>query len=123
MNNNVRTQYLNRVELAGFVGSARRTEVQGRTLVSFTVATNFARVIRGERIVETTWWNVSAWEGKGVPQDVVNGIAKGAKIHLIGRLRNNSYTGADGVVRTAGEVLASTVELLDRESLMAYQTS
>jgi single-stranded DNA-binding protein len=35
---------------------------------------------------------------------------EGSPVHVIGRLRIQKYTGADGVERQAGEIVASKVE-------------
>ena len=66
----------------------------------------------GEPVIETTWHNVTAWEGnKGIPS--LDIICKGFPVYVAGRLRSQKYTANDGTERTSMEVIASTVEPVD----------
>lgn len=106
-------EQLNRIEIRGNVGNVNILTVGDARVAHFSVATNFAYKGRnGEPNIETTWHNVTAWEGnKGiVPLD---SIQKGFPVYVIGRLRSQKYTSSDGVERTSMEVIANTVELVD----------
>ena len=63
-------------------------------------------------MVETTWHRIVIWQGEGCPDLGI--IQKGAKLHVLGRLRMQKYTGADGIERETIEVKASRVELVKR---------
>ena len=57
-------EQLNRVELRGVVGSVRLQKIGNTQVANFTVATSLAYKDRsGSPIIETTWHNVTAWEG------------------------------------------------------------
>ncbi|HIR73209.1 MAG TPA: single-stranded DNA-binding protein [Candidatus Coprenecus pullicola] len=104
---------LNRIELRGNVGQdARINRVGDNTVVRFNMATNETYKDRsGNLKEETTWHSVSAWNGKGMPD--FNNIRKGVCVHVIGRLRQNRYTTAEGEERSFYEVLASRLVIED----------
>jgi len=109
-------EQLNRVELVGYVGSVRITPVSCINSARFTVATNLMyRNKASETIVETTWFNVQAWEAEKTP---FKGLEKGAKVHVVGRLRNVKYIDAEGQERTSFEIIASSIEILDPETIL-----
>ena len=84
-------EQLNRVELLGSVGSIRIQRISGANVANFTLATNLAyRDKDGCAIIETTWHNVTAWEGKDIQN--LDRIAKGSKVHLTGRIRCQRFT-------------------------------
>lgn len=106
-------EQLNRLEIRGNVGSVNILNVGDTRVAHFSVATNFAYKGRnGEPVIETTWHNVTAWEGnKGIPPLEV--IAKGTPVYVVGRLRSQKYTASDGTEKTITEVLANTVETVE----------
>ena len=106
-------EQLNRLEIRGNVGNVNILKVGETRVAHFSVATNFAYKGRnGEPVMETTWHNVTAWEGnKGVPS--LDIIAKGFPIYVVGRLRSQKYPANDGTEKTSMEVIASTVEPVD----------
>ena len=88
-------EQLNRIDLRGVVGKA-----QIRTV--------------GERVMETEWHNVVAWEG-GMITDL-SFINKGAKLFVTGRMTYRKWTGNDGQDHYDSEVIAAKVEPIN-ESL------
>lgn len=109
-------EQLNRIELRGNVGNVRISEVGESTVAKFSLATNF--MYRGkdnEAVVETTWHNIVAWSGKGMP--AFSSIVKGAPVYVSGRLRSSRFTGSDGTEKTVYEVIAAKVEILDSREL------
>ncbi len=65
-------EQLNKVELRGIVGSVRVQSVADTKVANFSVATNNAfKSQAGAIVIETTWHNVVAWEGRdSVPKNV-----------------------------------------------------
>ena len=105
-------EQLNRIELRGNVGNIRISEVGESKVARFSVATNF--IYKGkdnEGVVETTWHNVVAWSGKGMPD--FTAITKGAPVYVTGRIRTSRFTGSDGTEKTVYEVVASKIEVPD----------
>ena len=48
-------------------------------------------------------------------------IEKGGKVSVWGRLRSQRYTDSDGVERTAYEVLAKKIQLIEDDELLQYE--
>lgn len=113
-------EQLNRVELRGIVGSARISEIGGSRVAHITLATS--RIFRdrsGGAVIETTWHNVTAWEGPNCC--CLDLIERGSRIHLTGRLRVQRYTGADGEQRSVTEIMAERMELIGGDEPLKCQ--
>ena len=102
---------LNRIELRGNVGhDARVVKVGDNTVARFNIATNETYKDRsGVLKEETTWHSVTAWNGRGMPD--FTAIRKGVCVPVVGRVRQNRYTTADGEEKAFYEVLASRVSI------------
>lgn len=105
------TRSINRIELRGNVGQEPKiNEVGESTVIKFTVATTEIYKDRtGTLKEETTWHNVVAWAGKGMPD--FHQIHKGTFVSVTGRVRNTRYTNADGEERPYTDVLASRLSI------------
>lgn len=113
-------EQLNRIELRGNVGSVRLQNYEGGRVARINVATNVAYKDReGTPVIETTWHNVTAWEGKGI-QDLDH-IDKGAKVYVQGRLRMQKFVGSDGIEHSVTDILANRVVLLEGEEPLQYE--
>lgn len=113
-------EQINKIELRGTVGFVRSQTINGRTVVRISVATNYVYKDRaGEPVIETTWHNVSAWEGKGT-QDILR-IEKGSKVQVTGRLRGQRYTDSEGVDRYSYEVVAYTLNIIEDQTPLQYE--
>ena len=106
-------EQLNRIEIRGNVGNVNILRVGNTRVAHFSVATNFAyKDKNGEPVIETTWHNVTAWEGnKGIP--ALECICKGFPVFVTGRLRTQKYISGDGTERISYDVIANTVEPVD----------
>ena len=113
-------EQLNKIEIKGTVGFVRLQTALGKQVIHLSVATNYVYKGRnGDPVLETTWHNVTAWEGKGMPD--FSKIQKGAKIHAIGRLRGQRYCDQDGIERYSYEVVASQLYTLDDAAPLQYE--
>ncbi len=109
------TRSINKVILLGHLGRdpAPHTTPGGRLVVNFTVATNRARRdTTGERSEETEWFRVAVWDQ--LAQTAEQYLRKGARVYLEGRLQTRRYRDKDNVERTAVEIVAHDLVLLDR---------
>ena len=113
-------EQLNRLEIRGNVGNVNILKVGETRVAHFSVATNFAYKGRnGEPVIETTWHNVTAWEGvNGISS--LDAIQKGFPVYVVGRLRSQKYTSGDGIERTSLEVIANSVESIDENISAQY---
>ncbi len=85
----------------------------GKAVTKFSLAVN--RRMRdaesGERRDETTWFNIVAWDR--LAETCNSYLHKGSKAYIEGRMTSRKYTDKEGVERTAWEVTASEMEMLD----------
>ena len=113
-------EQLNKVELKGIVGNVRIQTYDDNKMARIGLATNFAYKDReGTAVIDTSWHNVIAWEGRNI-QDL-DKIGKGTKLHVLGRIRYQNYTGVDGIDRTGTDILASQIKIIDDPSQMSYE--
>ena len=106
-------EHLNQIELRGIIGSVYVKDFVNAKVANFSVATDYCYTAQdGTRVIECTWHHVVAWEGKQIQNLSV--LKKGSPVHIIGRLRIQRYTGADGCDRTSYEILASAVDLVEK---------
>ena len=102
---------INRVEIRGRVGTVRICPLKDATAASFSVMTEYLqKTHEGRYVVESTWHNVTALQGDGV---VIDGLSRGALVHLQGRLRQCRYTAAGGTERIFTEIMASSLEVIE----------
>ena len=109
-------EQLNRIELRGIVGNVRLQRFEENSVANLTMCTNYAYKDReGLAVIEETWHNVVVWKGRDMPDP--EKITKGSRVHVVGRIRNRAFTGADGTERYICEVVASHLQILEDETL------
>ena len=105
-------EQLNRIELRGNVGNIRVSNVGGNQVARLSLATNYMYKAKdGEAVVETTWHNIVAWSGKGMPE--FSAISKGRPLYVCGRLKIYRYTGNDGIEKQIYEVIANRMSVVE----------
>jgi single-strand DNA-binding protein len=106
---------MNKIMLIGNLGKDPDMSYtpSGKAITKFSLAVN--RRTRdaesGERREETTWFNIVAWDR--LAETCNSYLHKGSKVFIEGRMTSRKYTDKDGVERTAWEVTASDMEMLD----------
>ena len=104
-------EHINRIELQGIVGTVRTNEHNGSKVANFTMITDFLYKTReGNAVNESMWHNIVAWNGRDMPD--LDLIVKGTAVHVVGRLRINKYTSAEGTEKQFYEVMANKVQIL-----------
>jgi single-strand DNA-binding protein len=106
---------LNKIMLIGNLGRdpERSYTPSGtvRTRFSLAVSRQWTDKASGEHRQETQWFEGVAWDRLA---EVVNQYAhKGSRLYVEGRMTSRKYTDKDHVERTAWEVVADGVQLLD----------
>ncbi len=87
----------------------------GRAVTKFSVAVSRRfKDAAGERQEETTWFNITAWERLG--ETCNQYLHKGSKVMIEGRMASHDYTDKDGVKRTAWDLIATDMEMLDSKA-------
>ena len=104
-------EFLNKIELRGIVGMSSLTRVGDSQVCRFSLVTEYSYKDRGNNpVVDVTWFNVTAWEGKNMPEP--REISKGVIVQVAGRVRTFRFTSADGTERSGWEILARRVTIL-----------
>lgn len=85
---------------------------EGTILTRLSIAQN--RYMGADKEQATDYFNVTVW-GK-LAENCVQWLKKGSKVLVSGRLQNRSYEANDGSKRYVTDIVASSVEFLDRVS-------
>ena len=103
----------NKVTLIGNLGKDPEVkEIDGdRKVAKFPMATTETyKNDKGEKISETTWHNVVAWNGlAGIAERY---LAKGREVAVEGRICNRSYEDKEGMKKYITEIILSQIQLL-----------
>ena len=103
---------INKIELQGRVGTIRTNIVGNTKVANFSMATDYLYKGRdGSAMSETTWHNVVAWAGKGMPE--LDTISRGTALNVSGRLRTSRYTSEDGSEKIFYEVVAYRINIIE----------
>jgi single-strand DNA-binding protein len=107
-------EHINRIELQGRVGTIRTNIVGDNMVANFSLVTEYLYKTRdGGAANETTWHQVTAWEGRDMPD--LSTITRGTPVNVTGRLRTFKYTNAEGVEKQLHEVIAYKIRILSEE--------
>jgi single-strand DNA-binding protein len=107
---------VNKVILVGNVG--KDPEIRhldsNVSVATFSLATSEVYNNKaGERVTQTEWHNIVCWRNLATLAEKY--IKKGSQIYVEGRIRSRTYDANDGTKRTAYEINADEVRLLDRK--------
>ncbi|HEY5470483.1 MAG TPA: single-stranded DNA-binding protein [Bacteroidales bacterium] len=103
----------NRVTLIGNLGKDPETKTTetGKKITVFTLATNDGyKNNEGERVKETTWHNIVAWNGLA---DIAGKyLKKGKEVAVEGRIVYRTYEDKKGVTKNITEIVLNDLVLL-----------
>lgn len=101
--------------IKGTIGrDARINKVGERAVANFSVATEYDfKKSDGSWGKETTWHNVSAWQGFGICD--LELLVKGTPVLVVGRERTREWTDQQGQKHTEYELLAESLDILATE--------
>ena len=103
---------LNNIELQGVIGTCKITPVNGTRVARFTLATDNTYTSKdGSMIIDTTWFNCTAWESSKI--NCLDKLGRGGKVHILGRVRMQRYTDASGSTREIWEIVAQELKLVE----------
>jgi len=108
---------LNKIMLIGHLGKDPDFNVtpDGTPVAKFTMAVNrYSKSSAGERKEETDWFNIVAW--RQLAEICEKYLHKGSKVYIEGRLSQRKYTDKEGIQRTAVEVIANDMKMLDSKA-------
>lgn len=108
---------LNKVMIIGNLGQdpEMRYTPSGKPLTKFRMATNRSWTTDdGQKQTETEWFNIIAW---GKLAEICNQyLSKGQRVYVEGRLHTRNWTDDEGNYRSATEVVAKEMIMLDGRS-------
>jgi single-strand DNA-binding protein len=103
----------NRVTLIGNLGQDPETKTteSGKKVTRFTMATNDGyKNADGQKISETTWHNIVAWNGLS---DIAERfLKKGKEVAVEGRIVYRSYEDKKGLTKNITEIILNDLLLL-----------
>lgn len=108
---------VNKVILIGNLG--RDPEVRympnGEAVCNFSIATSESwKDGGGQRQERTEWHNITMY--RRLAEVAGQYLHKGSKVYIEGRIQSRKYNGKDGIERTAYEIIASEMKMLDTRS-------
>ncbi len=106
---------LNKVMLIGNLGTdpEMRYTANGNAVTTFRIAcSRNYQGPDGERKEETEWFTVVTWNK--LAETVSQYLQKGRRAYVEGRMQTRSWEGQDGQRQYRTEVIANTVQFLDR---------
>ena len=107
-------EFLNKIEIQGIVGNSSIQKVADTRLCRFSVVTELAyKGNDGTNIIESTWFNTVAFEGKDITN--LEAITRGAIVHITGRLKCNRYVDANGNDRVQYEIIAQKLDVMKED--------
>lgn len=104
----------NRVQLIGHLGQnpELKTIENGKKVARFTLATDDSyKNSDGQKIKETTWHNIVAWNGLADLSDKY--LKKGSKVAVEGRIVYRTYEDKKGVTKYFTEIVLADFMFLD----------
>src|SRR3989441_12400602 len=105
---------LNKIMLIGNLGRDPELQVtsDGTPFTRFSIAVNRnTKTSTGEKKKETEWFNIVTW--RQLAEICERYLHKGSKVYIEGRLTQRKYTDKQGIQRTAVEVIATDMQMLD----------
>ena len=105
---------LNKIMLIGNLGRDPELSVtpDGTPVTKFSLAVSRSyKSSAGEQVKETEWFNIVAW--RQLAEICEKYLHKGSKVYIEGRINQRKYTDKEGMQRTAVDVIANDMRMLD----------
>ncbi len=116
---------INKVILVGNLGRdpEMRYTQNGIAVCSFSLATSESYKDRttGERVTQTEWHNIIMW--RGLAETAEKYLRKGSSVYIDGKIRTRKWEDQQGQTRYTTEIVADTMQMLDRRDNSTSPTS
>ena len=115
---------INKVILVGHLGrdpEMRYTQSEV-AVCSFSLATSETYKDRnsGEKVTQTEWHNIILW--RGLAETAGKYLRKGSQAYIEGKLRTRKWEDQNGATRYTTEVVADTMQMLDKRDSSSTPT-
>lgn len=88
-------EFINKIELCGYVGNVRLTNISGHKSLTFSlVVEQVYENPRGLPIVNSTWFQCVAFEGEKIKD--LDKVEKNTPVHITGRMKAERYMDNQG---------------------------
>jgi len=102
-------EYINSIEIQGYVSSPSFTEIANSSVARFSLATEFAyKNDKGTPVVETTWFSCMAFKSD---ENDFSALQVGNFVNVKGRLKERRYVSSEGIEKRYFEVICQSVKL------------
>lgn len=112
---------INKVILVGNLGRdpEMRYTQNGVAVCSFSLATSETYKDRtsGEKVTQTEWHNIILW--RGLAETAEKYLRKGSSVYIDGKIRTRKWEDQQGQTRYTTEIIADTMQMLDRRDSSA----
>ena len=108
---------LNKVILIGRLGRDPECRYlpNGEAVCNFSIATDESwKDKNGQRQTRTEWHAITLY--RKLAEIAAQYLKKGSQVYIEGRIQSRKYTGKDGIERTAFDIIASEMKMLDSKS-------
>tara|TARA_Y100000739_G_C20451253_1_gene392357 strand:+ start:194 stop:649 length:456 start_codon:yes stop_codon:yes gene_type:complete len=116
---------INKVILVGNLGRdpEMRYTQNGIAVCSFSLATSESYKDRttGERVTQTEWHNIIMW--RGLAETAEKYLRKGSSVYIDGKIQTRKWEDQQGQTRYTTEIVADTMQMLDRRDSSTAPTS
>ena len=116
---------INKVILVGNLGRdpEMRYTQNGVAVCSFSLATSESYKDRtsGEKVTQTEWHNIILW--RGLAETAEKYLRKGSSVYIDGKIRTRKWEDQQGQTRYTTEIIADTMQMLDRRVNSSPSTS
>jgi len=112
---------INKVILIGRLGADPeiRYTLDGRPVATFRIATNEVIIRNGEKETLTEWHRIVAF-GR-LAEICGEYLSKGSQVYIEGKLRTRKFEDRQGNQRYITEVIANTLQILERKTQSDYE--
>ena len=112
---------INKVILVGNLGRdpEMRYTQNGVAVCSFSLATSetYRDRTSGEKVTQTEWHNIILW--RGLAETAEKYLRKGSSVYVDGKIRTRKWEDQQGQTRYTTEIIADTMQMLDRRDSSA----
>lgn len=107
-------QFLNRAIIRGIVSAVKTISYGDLKAANFSLCTDYAYTDKeGYPVVETTWFNINAFQNDNIDGETIDKIQKGSWVEILGRYRARRYVRQDGSEGATYDIVASRINVLE----------
>lgn len=103
-------EFINKIEVQGYIGSPSFTDIQGKKVARFSLATKYTYMLGSIPVVDTVWFSCMAYEGEGID---FSALQTGNVVNATGRVVERRYMDSDGNEKRYFEVICQSVKLAE----------